>query len=102
MIGVIASAASKRASKQDEGDFAGALDLLDEAESRYRPTPVPDLRPLAALKTRVWLAQGRLSEARRWVHEQGLSVDDELTFLREFEHITLARVLLAELRRQRP
>ena len=30
------------------------------------------------------------------MHEQGLSVDDELTYLREFEHITLARVLLAE------
>ena len=82
--------------KETQGDLAGALDLLDEAERHYYRTPVPDVRPLAALKTRVWVAQGRLREALRWVHEQGLSVDDELSFLREFEHITLARVLIAE------
>ena len=82
--------------KQTQGDMAGALELLDEAERHYRRTPVPDLRPLAAIKTRVWVAQGRLREALRWAHEQGLSVDDELSFLREFEHITLARVLIAE------
>jgi LuxR family transcriptional regulator, maltose regulon positive regulatory protein len=82
--------------KQIQGDLAGALDLLDEAEHHYHRTPIPDVRPLAALRTRVWLAQGRLREALRWVDEQVLSVDDELSFLREFEHITLARVLIAE------
>ena len=82
--------------KETQGDLAGALDLLDEAERHYYRTPLPDVRPLAALKTRVWVAQGQLCEALRWVHEQGLSVDDELSFLREFEHITLARVLIAE------
>jgi LuxR family maltose regulon positive regulatory protein len=82
--------------KEAQSDLAGALDLLDKAEQLYYRTPIPDVRPLAALKARVWLAQGRLSEALRWVHEQGLSVDDELSFLREFEHITLARVLIAE------
>jgi LuxR family transcriptional regulator, maltose regulon positive regulatory protein len=30
------------------------------------------------------------------VRERGLSVDDDLSYLREFEHITLARVLLAQ------
>ena len=82
--------------KQAEGDLSGALDLLDDALRYYRRTPVPDVRPLTAIKTRVWVAQGRLSEARRWVQEMALSVDDDLSFLREYEHITLARVLLAE------
>jgi LuxR family transcriptional regulator, maltose regulon positive regulatory protein len=82
--------------KQTQGDLAGALDLLDEAERHHRRSPVPDVRPLAAVKARVWVAQGRLSDALRWVQEQGLSVDDELSYLREFEHITLARVLLAK------
>lgn len=82
--------------KQTQGDLTGALDLLNQAERHYRRTPVPDVRPLAALKARVWLAQGRLSEALRWVREQSLSADDQLSFLREFEHITLARVLVAE------
>jgi LuxR family transcriptional regulator, maltose regulon positive regulatory protein len=82
--------------REIQGDLAGALDRLDEAERHYTRTPVPDLRPLAAFKARVWLAQGQLSAARRWVQEQGLTVDDDLSFLHEFEHITLARVLMAE------
>jgi LuxR family maltose regulon positive regulatory protein len=43
----------------------------------------------------VWLAQGRLGEALGWVRERGLSVEDELIYMLEFDHITLARVLLA-------
>jgi LuxR family maltose regulon positive regulatory protein len=56
----------------------------------------PNVRPVAALKTRVWVRQGRLGEALGWVREQGLSVEDDLSYLREFEHITLCRVLLAQ------
>ncbi len=82
--------------KVTQGDLAGALDLLDEAERHYRRTPVPDVRPLAALKTRVWVAQGRLTEALHWAHEQGLSADVEPSYLREFELITLARLLVAQ------
>ena len=58
----------------------------------------PNVRPVAALKTRVWVAQGRLGEALGWAREQGLSAEDDLSYLREFEHITLARVLLARTR----
>ena len=43
----------------------------------------------------MWVAQGRLGEAMGWAREQGLSVENELSYLREFDHITLARVLLA-------
>ena len=53
------------------------------------------------VKTRVWIAQGKLPEARGWVNERGLSVDDTLSYLREFEHITLARVLIAEYKSDR-
>jgi LuxR family maltose regulon positive regulatory protein len=48
------------------------------------------------LKTRLWLAQGRLDEAVNWAYKQGLSTGDDLIYLREFEHITLARILLAQ------
>jgi LuxR family transcriptional regulator, maltose regulon positive regulatory protein len=58
----------------------------------------PNVRPVPALKARVWIAQGRLGEALGWAHEQGLSADDDLSYLREFEHITLARMLLARSR----
>jgi LuxR family maltose regulon positive regulatory protein len=37
-----------------------------------------------------------LTEAQGWTRERDLSVDDELSYLREFEHITLARVHIAQ------
>ena len=78
-----------------EGDLDGALVLLDKAERVYDGSFSPNVRPIAARKTRVWLAQGRLGEALGWVCAQGLSAEAELSYLHEFEHITLARVLLA-------
>ena len=81
--------------RQVQGDLDGALDLLDEAERLYVRDFQPNVRPVAALKARLWIAQGRLAEADDWAREQGLSVEDDLSYLREFEHITLARVLLA-------
>jgi LuxR family maltose regulon positive regulatory protein len=87
--------------KEAQGDLDGALDLLDQAERLYSRYPIPDVHPVAALKTRVWVAQGRLDKAQGWVRERCLSADDDLTYLREFEHITLARVLVARYRSDR-
>ncbi len=81
--------------RQADGDLAGALELLNEAERLYMGDMSPNVRPVPALKARVWIAQGSLGEALGWAREQGLSVDDDLSYRREFEHITLARVLLA-------
>jgi LuxR family maltose regulon positive regulatory protein len=80
---------------ETKGDLDGALDLLEEAERRFVRTPVPIIRPIAALKTRIRIVQGKIAEALDWVLASDLSVDDELSYLREFEHITLARVLIA-------
>ena len=81
-----------------EGDLDAALDLLVEAERRYVSDYFPEVRPIAALKARIWIAQGKLGEALGWARERGLSADDDLSYLREFDHITLARVLLAQSR----
>ena len=81
--------------KEAQGDFGGALDLLDEAERLYIRNPDPYVRPVAALKARVWIRQGRLAEVLEWAREAGLSSGDDLSYVREFEHITLARVLIA-------
>jgi LuxR family maltose regulon positive regulatory protein len=81
--------------KQAEADLVAAHVLLDEAERCYVGDYSPDVRPVPALRARVCLAQGALSEALDWARERGLSTDDELSYLREFEHTTLARVLLA-------
>lgn len=80
---------------QEQGDLDGALRLLDEAETLFLQVHIPDFYPIAARKARVRIAQGQLTAALAWVRERSLSVDDELSYLREFEHITLARLLIA-------
>jgi LuxR family maltose regulon positive regulatory protein len=82
--------------RQAEGDLDGALELLTEAERLYVGDFSPNVRPIAALKARVWVAQGRLSEARGWAQKHGLSATDDLTYVQEFEHISLAALLLAQ------
>ena len=81
--------------REAEGDLDGAVDLLNEAQRLYVSDFSPEVRPIPALRARVWIRQGRLGDALGWVRERGLSVEEDLTYLREFEHITLARVLLA-------
>ena len=81
--------------RESQGDPDGALDLLDEAERLYVSSFSPNVRPVAALKTRVWIAQDNLGEALDWVQKNGLSTHNELTYLHEFEHITLVRFFLA-------
>jgi LuxR family maltose regulon positive regulatory protein len=80
--------------REAEGDLGGALDLLNEAERLYVGDFFPNVRPVPALRARVRIARGELGEALDWARERGLSVADDLSYLREFEHITLARVLL--------
>jgi LuxR family transcriptional regulator, maltose regulon positive regulatory protein len=81
--------------REAQGDFAATLALLDEAERVYVPDFAPDVRPVAAMKARLWIAQGRLGEALAWARTRALTAHDELSYGREFEHVTLARLLLA-------
>lgn len=81
---------------QAEGDSDAALGLLDEAARVFDGDFSPDVRPVAALRARVLIAQGRLADARAWARGRGLAPTDDLDFVHEFEHATLARLLLAE------
>ena len=81
--------------RQAQGDLAGALSLLEEAERVYDTDFSPAVRPVAAFKARVQVAQGDATPALRWARDRGLTADDDLSYVREFEHITLARILLA-------
>ena len=80
--------------KESQGELAGALVLLEEAEHQYVRNPLPD-PPVAALKARTWIRQGRWVDAFSWAREQNLSFDDHLSYLHEFEHLTLSRALIA-------
>jgi LuxR family maltose regulon positive regulatory protein len=78
-----------------EGDLDAALGLLDDAARLYTPDFSPNVRPIPAITARLLVTQGRLDAALSWVHERGLSASDELSYAREFEHVTLARLMLA-------
>jgi LuxR family maltose regulon positive regulatory protein len=41
------------------------------------------------------IRRGELNRALAWARERELSADDDLSYLREYEHVTLARLLLA-------
>ena len=81
--------------REAEGDLPGALALLDDAERLYAADFSPNVRPVPAVRTRVWMAAGMLSEASAWARKKGLSTADDLTYVGEYEHVTLAKLLLA-------
>ena len=80
------------------GDRERAFALLDEADGHYRPGYYPDVRPIAAVRARVWIISGDLARAAEWARESGVAVTDEASYLKEYEHLTLVRLLLAEQR----
>jgi len=84
-----------------EGDVVTALALLDEAERVYTTDYSPSVRPIPAVRAGLLADHGHLAEALAWVRERGLTADDELDYVEEFEHLVLARVLLAQFRAER-
>ena len=82
--------------REAEDDISAALDDLDEAEERFALDFFPNVRPIPAMRARLWIRQGWPAEAASWAGEAVLTPDDELSYLREYEHVTLARLLLAQ------
>lgn len=81
--------------KQALGDREGALAAAQQAVRITQRENVPRLIGLTrAYQVRVWLAQGQIDLASRWAHDYRQAGRTE--YLREFEDLTLARVLLAE------
>ncbi|WP_135549533.1 LuxR C-terminal-related transcriptional regulator [Paenibacillus cymbidii] len=87
--------------REAEGNLEEAFHFLCEAESLYVDDFFLNVRPVAALKALVQVKRGRVVEALDWASEQRLSAADELSYAREFEHIVLARVMLAQYNRDR-
>jgi LuxR family maltose regulon positive regulatory protein len=77
-----------------EGDLDAALELLDEADRVYNGDYSPNVQPVPAVRARLWLRRGDLSHADEWANERRLAASDELSYLREYEHVTLARLIL--------
>jgi LuxR family maltose regulon positive regulatory protein len=83
--------------RQAQGDRAGALETIREAERvGLSPALVGLLNPVPALRARLALAHGDVAEAARWVQARGLGPDDQPSYPRENEYLVLVRVLLAQ------
>ncbi|WP_461171447.1 LuxR C-terminal-related transcriptional regulator [Arthrobacter sp. Z1-9] len=82
--------------REAEGDTAGAAESLNQAQLLYLRGFFPEILPIPALKARLAIRQGRLSEGWEWARSRGLLPVRELSYLREFEHLTLARLLISQ------
>jgi LuxR family maltose regulon positive regulatory protein len=79
------------------GDWLGAADTLETAKRLARRHDIGAwVVRVKAWQARLCAAQNDRWAADRWLEECGLSVGDELSYPREFEHITFARVLIAQ------
>ncbi|MFL6160625.1 MAG: LuxR C-terminal-related transcriptional regulator [Jatrophihabitantaceae bacterium] len=87
--------------REAEGDLDAALELLDEADRVYAGDYSPNVRPVPAVRARLRLRRGELGHARAWARDRQLSAADPLSYLREYEHVTLVRLLLAGYRAER-
>ncbi|QHK20249.1 helix-turn-helix transcriptional regulator [Pseudarthrobacter psychrotolerans] len=83
---------------QDEGSPERAISYLDQAEQLFRPGFFPEVRPIPAIKARVWVRQGNLAEATGWANARGISVTDAASYMNEYSHLTLVRLLIAQQR----
>ena len=80
---------------ESEGDLTGALALVDEAQQVYLGDFSPNVRPLHAVAARLQIRLDDLGAVGRWAHDHDVTASQELSYLREFEHVTLAETMLA-------
>jgi LuxR family maltose regulon positive regulatory protein len=83
---------------QAQGDRSGTDQAQASANEVFRQHPheVHSLAWFGATQAKLWLAQGKLDEARRWAETRGLSEGGELGPGNEVEYLALVRILLAE------
>lgn len=78
------------------GDLDDAVQLLDQAERVYVGDYSPPVHPIHATRARVLAAAGDIAAVRAWARDHGIAATDQASYLREYEHLTLARSMLAE------
>jgi LuxR family maltose regulon positive regulatory protein len=82
--------------RESEGDPAAAATLLAEADRMFNSDFSPNVRPVPAVLARLHIRVGDLAAARSWAARAAVAADDPMDYMREYEHLTLARLLIAE------
>jgi LuxR family maltose regulon positive regulatory protein len=82
------------------GDLQAAQNVIQKMDRLENEASVPAwyANQKEAWKVRIWLAIGDLDSAARWARIRQLAAEKESYFLMEDEHISLARVLIAQLK----
>jgi LuxR family maltose regulon positive regulatory protein len=85
---------------QAQNNILGANQALAEASQvmHQHPLEIRSMPWLGATRARLWLAQGKLDEARDWAETRGLSAEGKFDLRNEVEYLALVRILLAEQR----
>ena len=85
--------------KQAQGDLASAVKLLEELADMLKDLGAHIFLPIVDTSfARIWISQGDLSAANRWLQSSGIGVDSSLSFLQEYDYLTLIRLLIAQRR----
>lgn len=94
--GVTAGVISMARVLMAEGRLDKAMNVLLEIEKQPLPAAPLEHARLESFRARLLLAQGNFNAAARWARRSGLSATDETDYTREFDMLTLTRVLLAQ------
>jgi LuxR family maltose regulon positive regulatory protein len=83
---------------QAESKFGEAGHALAEMSRivREHAPDLPSMHRIGPIRARLWLAQGKLDDARRWVETRGLSADGNVDLGNAAGYLILVRILLAE------
>jgi LuxR family maltose regulon positive regulatory protein len=81
-------------------DFLRARAAVENALRQVtgRRTYPRSISMVNACQVNLWLAEGNLTEAQKWAQKEFPQIPEELSFGRELDHISLARVLIASKR----
>jgi LuxR family maltose regulon positive regulatory protein len=83
---------------QAQGDTHSANQALAEMSQvmRQHPLEIRSMPLLGATRARLWLAQGKLADARQWAETRGLRAEGTFDLGHEAEYLALVRIFLAE------
>ena len=81
-------------------DFLSAFRLMERINECAGNFMLPPwiTNTVSAFNVYIWLANGDLNAALKWVKERKLSAEDEIHNLRELEYLALAHILLVQKR----